>query len=143
VFLIDKTYNPDYAYFSRSLTELINGETGGSTFRMQDYSRIKDKVKNPPIINDDFKTTRIMEEQIIIPDPLEKYPQPSIIDMVVNYGVQITLYSFYNTGDKLTQYEDLFNYHKSAIIPMAYAINYLGKMETELASKTLQLGSFT
>jgi hypothetical protein len=84
-----------------------------------------------------------MDDSSPTPDPLEKYPQPTIINMVVNYGVQITMYSFYNTGDNLTQYEDLFNYHKSAIIPMAYAINYLGKMETELASKTLQLGSFT
>ncbi len=143
MFLIDKTYNPEYAYFSQTLANLINGETGGSTFRMQDYSRIKDKVKTSPIVNDDFKTTKIIEEQIITPDLLEIYPQPSIITMVVNYGVQITLYSFYKAGDNLTQYEDLFNYHKSAFIPMAYAINYLGKLETELASKTIQLGPFT
>ena len=142
LFLIDKTYNPEYAYFSQNLANLVNGETGGSTFQLQDYGRIKNKVKNPPVIKDDFRTTNITEEQIIIPDVLEKNPQPSIINMVVNYGVQITMYSFYNSGDSLTQYEDLFNNHKSAIIPMAYAINYLGKMETELAAKKLQLGSF-
>jgi hypothetical protein len=142
LFLIDKTYNPEYAYFSQNLAGLLNGETGGSTFQMQDYGRIKNKVKTPPIIKDDFKTTNVMEEQIVIPDVLEKYSQPKIIDMVVNYGVQITMYSFYKTGDTLSQYEDLFNNYKSGIIPMAYAINYLGKMETELANKKLQLGSF-
>jgi hypothetical protein len=143
MFLIDKTANPEYAYSSQTLANLINGETGGSTFQMQDYSLIKNKAKTPPIINDDFKTTKIIDEQIIIPDLLEKYPQPSIIDMVVNYGVQITLYSFYKFDEKLIQYEDLFNRHKSAIIPMAYAINYLGKTKTEIANKTLQMGSFT
>ena len=142
LFLIDKTYNPEYAYFSQKLANLINGETGGSTFQMQDYSRIKNKVKTPPMIKDDFKTTNIMNEQIVIPDVLEKYSQPNIINMVVDYGVQITMYSFYNSGDSLSQYEDLFNNYKSAIIPMAYAINYLGKMETELANKKLKLGSF-
>uniref|UniRef100_A0A6C0JW88 Phosphatidylinositol-specific phospholipase C X domain-containing protein n=1 Tax=viral metagenome TaxID=1070528 RepID=A0A6C0JW88_9ZZZZ len=142
MFLIDKTYNPEYAYFSQTIANLMNGETGGSTFQMQDYGRIKNKVKTSPMIKDDFKTTNILEEQIIIPDVLEQYSRPSIIDMVVNYGVQITMYSFYKSDDKLTQYEDLFNQYKSSIIPMAYAINYLGKMETELATKKLQLGSF-
>jgi hypothetical protein len=142
LFMIDKTYNPEYAYFSQTLANLINGETGGSTFRMQNYNRIKNRTKNPPVVNDDFKSSILIDEQIIIPDILEKNPQPSIIDMVVNYGVQITMYSFYIPSDMLAQYEDLFNYHKSAIIPMAYAINYLGRMETELASKQLQLGSF-
>jgi hypothetical protein len=142
LFLIDKTYNPEYAYFSQPLANLINGETGGSTFQMQEYSRMKNKVKTPPMIKDDFRTTNIMEEQIVIPDVLEKYSQPNIIHMVVNYGVQITMYSFYRSSDNLTQYEDLFNQYKTSIIPMAYAINYLGKMETELAAKKLQLGSF-
>jgi hypothetical protein len=143
IFLIDKTPNPEYAYSSQTLANLINGETGGSTFQMQDYSLIKNKATSPPIINDDFKTTKIVNEQIIIPDLLEKYPQPSVIDMVVNYGVQITLYSFYKFDEKLVQYEDLFNHHKSAIIPMAYAINYLGKTKADIANKTLQLGALT
>jgi hypothetical protein len=142
LFLMDKTYNPEYAYFSQPLANLLNGETGGSTFQMQDYGRIKNKVKTPPMIKDDFRTTNILEEQIVIPDVSERYPPPSIIHMVVNYGVQITLYSFYKSDDNLTQYEHLFNQYKSAIIPMAYAINYLGKMETELAAKKIQLGSF-
>lgn len=142
MFLMDKTANPEYAYSSQKLANLINGETGGSTFQMQDYSAIKNKAKTPPIINDDFRTTKIINEQIIIPDLLEKYSQPSIIDMVVNYGVQITMYSFYKFDEKLVQYEDLFNHHKSAIIPMAYAINYLAKTKTDIDNKTLQIGSF-
>lgn len=142
LFLIDKTYNPEYAYFSQTLANLLNGETGGSTFQMQDYGRIKNKVKTPPIIKDDFRRTNIIEQQIVIPDLLEKQPRPNIIQLVVNYGVQITMYSFYKADDDLTQYEDFFNQYKSAIVPMAYAINYLGKLETELASKTIQLGSF-
>ena len=142
LFLINKTYNPEYAYFSQTLTNLINGETGGSSLRMQNYDLINNKVKNPPVIMDDFKRTNILEEQIVIPDTTEKSPQPSIIDMVVNYGVQITMYSFYKTGDNLTQYEDLFNNYKSAIIPMAYAINHLGNTKYELEYKTIKMGSF-
>jgi hypothetical protein len=62
--------------------------------------------------------------------------------MVVNHGVQITLYSFYKFDEKLVQYEDLFNHHKSAIIPMAYVINYLGKTKTEIENKRLRMSSF-
>uniref|UniRef100_A0A6C0HHF0 Phosphatidylinositol-specific phospholipase C X domain-containing protein n=1 Tax=viral metagenome TaxID=1070528 RepID=A0A6C0HHF0_9ZZZZ len=142
VFLIDKTYNPEYAYFSQRLTTLLNGETGGSTFQMQDYDRIKNKVKTPPLVKDDFRTTNIIDEQIVIPDISENQPKPSIITMIVNYGVQITLYSFYKSDDKLAQYEDLFNNYKSAIIPMAYAINYLGKMKTELETKKIKFSTF-
>lgn len=143
LFLIDKTYNPEYAYFSQDLANLINGESGGSTFQMLDYGKIKGKVKNPPVLKDDFKRTNIIEQQIVIPDVLEKYPQPSIINMVVNYGVQITMYSFYKSNENLVQYEDFFNNFKSAIVPMAYSVNYLGKLETELASKTIKMGPFT
>jgi hypothetical protein len=143
LFLIDKTYNPEYALFSQRITYLLNGETGGSTFKMFDYNRINNKAKTVPSIKDDFKRTNIVEEQIVIPDISEKGKMPSIINMVVNYGVQITLYPFYKSDDKLTQYEDLFNNQKAAIVPMAYAINYLGKMETELANKKIQLGSLT
>jgi hypothetical protein len=141
VFLIDKTYNPEYAYFSQKIANMINGETGGSTFQTFDYSKMKNKLKTPPIIKDDYRTTNILEEKIVMPEILERYSNPSIINMVVNHGIQITLYSFYKSDDKLTQYEDLFNEYKSAIIPMAYAINYLGKMDIELAEKTIQIGA--
>jgi hypothetical protein len=89
---------------------------------------------------DDFRTTNITNEKIVMPEVLERYPPPSIIDMVVNYGVQITLYPFYNYNDELIIYEKLFNENKSAIIPMAYAISYLDNTERSLASKKIKLG---
>lgn len=142
VFLMDKTYNPEYSYFSQPLANIINGETGGSTFQMYDYSKMNNKVKTPPIMKDDFQTTNIVVEQIVIPDIYEKYPTPTIINMVNNYGVQITMYPFYKSNDNLRQYEDLFNNFKSAIIPMAYAINYLGKLETDIESRKITIGAF-
>ena len=140
LFLIDKTNNPEYSYNSQSLVNIINGETGGSTFQTYDYGKIKNSVRTPPVIMDDFKTTNITNEKIVMPEILERYPTPSIIDMVVNYGVQITLFPFYTKNDELIIYEKLFNEHKSAIIPMAYAISYLDNTERSLASKKIKLG---
>lgn len=140
LFLMDKTNNSEYSYNSQSLVNIINGETGGSTFQTYDYGKIKNSVRTPPVIMDDFKTTNITNEKIVIPEILERYPTPSIIDMVVNYGVQITLFPFYTNNDELIIYEKLFNEHKSAIIPMAYAISYLDNMERTIASKKIKLG---
>jgi hypothetical protein len=140
LFLMDKTNNPQYSYNSQALVNLINGETGGSTFQTYDYGKIKNSIRSPPVIMDDFQTTNITTEKIVMPEILERYPPPSIIDMVVNYGVQITLFPFYTKNDELHIYEKLFNEHRSAIIPMAYAISYLDNTEKSLASKKIKLG---
>jgi hypothetical protein len=139
--LIDKSYEPDYANYSEKLPNLVNGHTGGDTFEVYDYGKMTNRTKNPPTIKDDYKTTNIMFERIVIPDSLERYPSPSIIDMVVNHGIQITLYPFYTYSDNLVQYELLFNEYKSAIIPMAYAITYLSRLEKELSVKKIQIGA--
>jgi hypothetical protein len=140
LFLIDKTYNPEYATLNQSFARMMNGETGGNTFQVLDYSKIKNMTKTPPTVKDDFKTTNIVEEKIVMPEILERYDSPSIINMVVNHGVQITLYSFYKQNDQLMQYEELFNNYKSGIIPIAYVIHYLDNLEKDLANNMLILG---
>ncbi len=140
-FLIDKSYNPKYAVFSQKIANLMNGETGGEKFQVLDYSKMINRKTTPPIIKDDYRTTDVINETIVMPEILEKYPSPSIINMVVNYGVQITMYPFYKSSDELVQYELLFNEYKSAFIPMAYAIKYLDQLKSELESKNIQLGA--
>lgn len=142
MFLIDKTYNPEYATKNQTFAQLLNGETGGSTFPVFDYSQMKNKEKTPPTIKDDYKTTNIMDEKIVMPDLLERYDSPSIINMVVNHGVQITLYAFYNQSQQLIQYNDLFDKNKSSFIPMAYAIKYAREIEKDLANANLIFGPF-
>ena len=140
MFLIDKSDMPEYAFFSQKFANLMNGETNGSTFEMRNYSKMDKKDISSPIINDDYKTTNIIKQQIVIPDILERHSPPSIINMVVNYGVQITMYSFYKSSDQLLQCEDFFNKQKSAIVLMARSINTLDKTKTDLEGKTLSLG---
>ena len=142
IFLTDKSYNPTYALFSQKLALLINGETGGNSFQIQDYGKMQNRKKTPPLLKDDYKTTNLINENIVMPEILERYPSPSIIDMVVNHGIQITLYPFYKPSDELIQYEMLFNEYKSAFIPMAYAIKYLQQLEKELSVKKVQFGAF-
>jgi len=140
LFLMDKTNNPQYSYNDDKIGNLINGETGGSTFQTYNYGKIKNSIRTPPVIKDDYQTTTIITEKIVMPETLERYPSPSIIDMVVNYGVQITLYPFYNNNEQLIIYEKLFNENKSAIIPMAYAISYLDNEEKSISSKKIKIG---
>jgi hypothetical protein len=95
----------------------------------------------PPTVNDNFRNTNITSENIVMPEILEKYPNPNIMDMVVDYGIQITMYPFYKYSDEVIQYELLFNEYKTAFVPMAYAIKYLERMRTDLAAKNMQLGA--
>jgi len=142
IFLIDKTYNPDWTKNSKRLPEYINGETGGNTFQLHDYNKMQNREKTPPIVQDNFKITNIIHEKIVIPDLPEKTTAPNIIDMVINYGVQVVLYPFYKQSDNLTQSENLFNEYKSSFVPMAYAIQYLGRVKNELDNNRITFGSF-
>jgi hypothetical protein len=141
LFLMDVRNNREYSYNSSAFLNMINGETGGDTIQLHEYGKLPGK--NPPIIKDSGFETNIREEKMVIPDILGEHPPPSIIETVLNHGVQVTLYPFYiKKKEVLHQYEELFNHYGSAIIPMAYAIQYLEELRTYLSNKQLHLGPF-
>jgi hypothetical protein len=77
----------------------------------------------------------------VIPDTNEQHVQPSLIDMIVDHGVQMTMYKYYNNVDNLAQHEDLFNQYLGGIIPMSYAILYLKQVREDISGKTLNFGA--
>ena len=139
--LMNKTLVPRYASKSQKLAQCVNGETGGNTFRLQTYAAMENQMKNTPTVLDDGKKTNIVIENIVIPDTNEQHVQPSLIDMIVDHGVQMTMYKYYNNVDNLAQHEDLFNQYLGGIIPMSYAILYLKQVREDISGKTLNFGA--
>ena len=142
LFVMNKTIRPEYATVSQDLANCINAELGGSTFRLQSYNQMQRQTKNPPILKDDFQKTNILVHNTIMPEVTESYSHPDIIKMVIDYGVQITAFSFYKRDDFLNRYEMLFNEYKSGFVPMSYAISYLSNMRSEMTGKKMALGAF-
>lgn len=142
IFLMNKTIKPDYATASQDLANCINAELGGSTFRLQSYNQMQRQTKNPPILKDNFQKTNILVHNTIMPEVTESYSHPDIIKMVLDYGVQITAFSFYKRDDFLNRYEMLFNEYKSGFVPMSYAISYLSNMRSEMTGKKMAIGAF-
>ena len=141
IFLMDTRNNREYKYNSQTFYDMINGETGGTTIQIYEYGKYP--AKKPPLIKDNGFQTNITDEKIVIPDLLGEIKEPNIIDMVIDSGVQVTLYPFYlKKKEELNRYEALFNHYNSAIIPMAYAIRYLDELKTYFNNKRLQLGPF-
>ncbi len=142
IFFIDKNINANYADNNQDIANCMNGEIGGTTFAVNTYGEMINKTKTPPKITDNFKKTNISTMSGVVPDAAEIYPHPHIPDMVIDYGVQTTLYKFYKRDDELNLYEDLFNEYKSAFVPMAYAITYLKQKQQEITSKKITYGGF-
>jgi hypothetical protein len=140
IFLIDKQINPDWTNKSKKLQSYINAETGGDTFTIYDYTQMINKMKTIPVVHDNYRTTNINKESIVIPNTTYDEKQPSIVDMVLNYGCQIVLYPFYQRSDNLIEYEKLFNEYKTAFLPMAYAIKYLETRKHELQNSNPSFG---
>lgn len=141
LFIMNKSINPDYNNVS-GLGDYINGELGGSTFKMQTYDQLQGQVTNPPNVKNDFKSTNVIVYNTLLSDLATLYPHPDIITTVLKYGIQVTTYKFYARDDMLNRYEMLFDQYTSGFVPMAYAISYLSTMKNESLEKTPVSPSF-
>jgi len=66
---------------------------------------------------------------MVLPDMINKNTKnPDIDDFILNYGAQFVLYKFYSKDEELEKYEQLFNDNKGGIVPLAYSIDYLKKI---------------
>ena len=138
IFIIDKTINPDYANYTtcydnspscHDLTQYINMISGGNTLRVSTFGTILTQHTTPPVIMDDFKTTNASILYLAIPDPILNVKNPLMFDYLLNYGIQNIAFQFWNNDQNLVIYESLFDEHKTAFVPFAYALHYCKQMQ--------------
>jgi hypothetical protein len=114
-------------------------ESGSENLFLQRYSEILNQCAAPPIILDKCPArpnsksdmcTNITNMRMIIPDiELQNSQNPDYEDFVKDFGCQITTYRFYSLDAPLKNYETLFDDNKLAIIPLAYAIEYINRVK--------------
>ena len=140
IIVLDKSTAPNYKSYPEcdlepcyNLSRYVNMESGGDTVRSYKYDRIINQQTTPPHIRDNGLSTDISDLKMVFPDAgsniigaLRNYGSN---DLVLDYGVQIAFYRFYQKDTNLIEYEKLFSDNKSAFIPMPLLINYIKTKE--------------
>jgi hypothetical protein len=140
IIVVDKSTAPNYKKYPEcdlepcyNLSRYVNMESGGDTIRSYKYDRIINQQTTPPHIRDNGLSTDISDLKMVFPDAgndiigaLRNYGSN---DLVLDYGVQIAFYRFYQIDTNLIEYEKLFSDNKSAFIPMSQLINYIKTKE--------------
>lgn len=140
IIVIDRSTSPNYSCNLSSSTtnqkynlkNYVNMESGGNNLRIFKYSQIMNQQTTPIYVNDDGITTTSNcntgnTMKLVVPDigyniiGISRNPSP--IQLITDYGVQIIAYRFYQVDSNLQSYEQLFSDGQSAFTPMAQVLN--------------------
>ena len=140
VLIIDRLVAPDYMKYPDctsvvgqcyNILNYSNMESNGKGLRVYGYNNLLDQKTFPPNINDDGITTNDNNFKMVIPDGINTLfgivKNPEVNPIILNYGIQICCYRFYQKDTNLLGYEQIFSDNKAAIVPMAIMIKYLSK----------------
>jgi hypothetical protein len=113
------------------LNKYININSGTTEFPSNIQSYVL-KNTSPPIhllnINVCLLCTDKTFVQTAIPDISAPATSNKIIDpLITSNNCNIIPFKFYSLDNALTEYEELFNYHKTAFIPLNTLIRYINK----------------
>lgn len=141
VLLMDKTVNRSYASDSKcksassasikcyDLTNYINMESGGDNLFLQKYSDLLNQnTLQINILDKCDRCTDIANMRLVVPDDTQS--NPTIDPFITDFGCQIVPNRFYKLDTGLKKYETMFDTNKCAIIPLAYAILYIDKLNS-------------
>jgi hypothetical protein len=125
----DYTSCDDVKGLCYDLTNYINMETGGEDLNLLKYSEVVDQCVIPISINDDNMTTNVKTMKYVVPNiKNDNLLNPGISNFILKYSAQIPAYRFYKNDRHLRIYEEFFDEHKSAFVPLAIAITYFKKI---------------
>jgi len=111
------------------LSNYINIETGGEDLNLLKYSEVIDQCVIPISIKDDNTTTDVKTMKYVVPNiKNDNLLNPGISNFILKYSAQIPAYRFYKNDRHLRIYEEFFDEHKSAFVPLAIAITYFKKI---------------
>jgi len=137
VIIMDKTVNPNYANIcdqtkktgTYDLRDYIHMEGGSSLLFIHQYNELLGQTGieiNPDTNNRCSVCTDIRQLRMALPDTEYKL-QPNVLvdDYVKKYACQFVPFKFYSLDRNLKDYENMFNFHNSAIVPMSRVITYI------------------
>jgi len=138
ILCIDKTIVRNYKDYTScdgskgecyDLTNYINIETGGEDLNLLKYSDVMDQCVIPISIKNDNETTDVKTMKYVVPNiKNDNLLNPGISNFILKYSAQIPAYRFYKNDRHLRIYEEFFDEHKSAFVPLAIAITYFKKI---------------
>lgn len=139
VVVIDKTVHRDYKEFAKCKSQDVNCydisnythlESGGQILNKLTLSQVDNQPSNPVMIKDDNVSTTSESSKLVV--PISKNTQnPNMLKMVLRYGMQIVAYKYDQQDEELEKCEAFFNDNKGGIVPLAAAITYFERIDTE------------
>jgi len=129
IVVLDKTYVPTYTYESPKLVKCVNMESGYDVLRKYGYSDLSKQQYTSPFVYADGMSTDVSIMKMVMPDMGVGWTSLSrnniYYPMVLNYGVQVMLYPFYQVDQYLGDYERAFAAGKAGFVPMGAMVTYL------------------
>jgi hypothetical protein len=67
--------------------------------------------------------TNIKSFMIMTPTQIDQVKPPNPVDTISKIFPQFILYKFYNPGEELTNYENIFNKNQTSLVPVSIIIS--------------------
>ena len=144
IIIVDKSISPNYHSVENScissskdcydLKDYVNIESGGNQLRVFKYNQIINQQTTPYYINDDGISTDLQVMKYVYPDSdfsmFGILRNPSPVQLITDYGVQMIGYRFYQCDTNLQIYEKIFSDYGSAFIPMSKMAGIVNTIDT-------------
>lgn len=135
VLIIDKRFDTNYTDFAAckagnhscyNLVDYINLESGTNNLLLNTHNEIVDEKTIALTQKQDCQyCTNIEQYRMAIPNEIASNSKnPELKKLIMDHGIQIILCEFHKNDEYLDKYEEFFDEHKSAFVPLLHAINY-------------------
>jgi hypothetical protein len=152
VILLDYNYDPNWRNKSKcslqkkncyDLNNFVHIETGIGNTSINSPTTITKQSQLPIRIEKDGISTITPILQFILPDNdiaifkqtkmsnAENAPNPDFTNLMLNWSCNFITNCFYIQDNNLRAYEDFFNEHQTAILPLSYVKQYYTKKQIE------------
>jgi len=132
-----------------NLEKYINIYSGTNQIITQTYGNIINQTTTPPVLhnnpNDDNECSSYNNEplnvKMAVPDIIDSpLDSATFFTLIQNYGVQIVLFSFYNTSN-VVDYENIFENGGSAFSLLSTSIRYINNSSPMSVSSTFPINN--
>ena len=130
VIILDRTSSPEYKNFMTcssstcyKLTEYVNIEAGTIGFPKYTYTNLETLPQKLVSSSKYGLRTNIKSFMIMTPTQIDQVKPPNPVDTISKIFPQFILYKFYNPGEELTNYENIFNENQTALVPVSVIIS--------------------
>lgn len=139
VLIMDRTVEPNYRSLSTcpttqevtacyDLVNYVNMESGTTNLFMHKYADLlpQEGIEINVLTDKCSICTDLKDLRLVLPDvEYNKKNNVVVDDFITKHGCQIVPMKFYSVDGGLRDYEKLFDFHKSAFVPMSRAIEYV------------------